>query len=69
MAKYATKEELIEIAKAYCNKMGYTFIFANENKFGFEDKNGNLWTLDYFELAEKLGASSKNEVTKVSKEE
>jgi hypothetical protein len=54
MAKYATKEELTLIAKAYCEKMGYTFIFANEYKFGFEDKNGNLWTLDYFELENKL---------------
>ena len=34
--------------------MNYTFIFANEQKFGFEDKKGNLWTLTYFELYEKL---------------
>lgn len=54
MGRYATKEQLTEVAKAYCKKMGYTFIFANENKFGFEDKQGGLWTLDYFELVEKL---------------
>ena len=54
MGKYATLGELREIAKAYCKKMGYTFIFANEYKFGFEDKNGGLWTLSYFELEEKL---------------
>lgn len=52
--RYATKEELEEVAKAYCEKMGYTFIFANEDKFGFETKDGQLWTLDYFELADKL---------------
>lgn len=60
MAKYATKEELTLIAKAYCEKMGYTFIFANEYKFGFEDKNGNLWTLDYFELENKLKETDKH---------
>ena len=54
MGKYASKKELTEVAKAYCKKMGYTFIFANEYKFGFEDKNGNLWTLTYTDLAEKL---------------
>jgi hypothetical protein len=54
MTKYATKYELTQVAKAYCKKMGYTFIFANEDKFGFEDKNGQLWTLDYFELERKL---------------
>lgn len=48
------KEELTKVAKAYCDKMGYTFIFANEDKFGFEDKQGGLWTLDYFELERKL---------------
>lgn len=47
-------EELVEIAKAYCKKMGYTYIFANEYKFGFEDKNGSLWTLNYLELENKL---------------
>ena len=50
----AKLEELQEIAKAYCKKMGYTYIFANEYKFGFEDKQGGLWTLSYLELEEKL---------------
>lgn len=54
MARYASVEELEEVARAYCKKMGYEFIFANEYKFGFETKDGQLWTLDYFELAEKL---------------
>ena len=50
----AKLEELKEIAKAYCKKMGYEYIFAIEYKFGFQDKNGGLWTLTYFELEEKL---------------
>ena len=54
MSKYATLGELKEVAKAYCKKMGYTYIFANEYKFGFEDKNGSLWTMTYFDLAERL---------------
>lgn len=54
MGKYASLNELKEIAKAYCKKMGYEYIFANEYKFGFMDKNEQLWTLDYFELEEKL---------------
>ena len=54
MSKYATLNELKQIAKAYCKKMGYTYIFANEYKFGFEDKNGSLWTLSYFELEDIL---------------
>ncbi len=54
MGRYATLGELKEIAKAYCKKMGYEYIFANEDKFGFMDKNEQLWTLDYFELEEKL---------------
>lgn len=59
MGKYASLGELKEIAKAYCKKMGYEFIFANEYKFGFEDKNGGLWTLSYFELEEKLKEMNK----------
>ena len=47
----AKLEELKEIAKAYCKKMGYEYIFANEYKFGFQDKDGGL---TYFELEEKL---------------
>lgn len=54
MGKYATLNELKEIAKAYCRKMGYEYIFANDYKFGFMDKNEQLWTLDYFELENKL---------------
>lgn len=59
MGKYATKGELTQVAKAYCKKMGYEFIFANEYKFGFQDKNGGLWTLTYFDLEEKLKEMNK----------
>ena len=54
MASEKRLRELEEIAKAYCKKMGYTYIFANEYKFGFEDKNENLWTLRYLDLESKL---------------
>ena len=54
MTKYATKSELTQVAKAYCDKMGYKFIFANEYKFGFETKSGELYTLTYFDLEDKL---------------
>ena len=54
MAKYASKQELREIAKKFCEKKGYEFIFANEDKFGFEDEDGQLWTLSYFDLVEIL---------------
>jgi len=47
-------KELTDIAKAYCKKMNYKFIFANEYKFGFETKNGELYTLTYFDLEDKL---------------
>ena len=52
-------KELQEIAKAFCKKMGYTYIFANEYKFGYEDKYGGLWTLNYFELEEILKKGGK----------
>lgn len=47
-------KELEDIAKAYCKKMGYEFIFANDYKFGFMDKNEQLWTMSYFELEDAL---------------
>ena len=59
MEKYASLGELREVAIAYCIKMGYEFIFAHEYKFGFADKNENLWTLSYFELEEKLKEMNK----------
>lgn len=59
MGKFASLGELREVAKAYCKKMGYEFIFANEYKFGFQDKNGGLWTLTYFDLEEKLKEMNK----------
>lgn len=55
MGRYASKYELQQVAKAYCKKMGYEYIFANEDKFGFQDKNGQLWTLSYYDLYEILG--------------
>ena len=51
--------ELKLIAKAYCKKMNYTYIFANEYKFGFEDTNGQLWTMTYTELADVLKESGR----------
>jgi hypothetical protein len=57
MGKYATLGELKAVAKAYCKKMGYEFIFANDYKFGFMDKNEQLWTMSYFELEEALKGS------------
>jgi hypothetical protein len=54
-------EQLQEIAREYCRQMGYTYIFANEYKFGFETKQGGLWTMTYDELAEKLKEMNKNE--------
>lgn len=60
MAKKTYKEEVTEIAKAYCKKMGYKFIFANEDKFGFQTKDGQFWTLDYFGLADKLKQEEEN---------
>lgn len=47
-------DELKAIARAYCKKMGYEYIFANEDKFGFQDKSGGLWTMTYWELENKL---------------
>jgi hypothetical protein len=54
MSKYASKEELTRVARAYCKKMGYEFIFANEYKFGFETKDGGLYTMHFVDLEEKL---------------
>lgn len=59
MSKYS--EDLQEVARAYCKKMGYNFIFANDYKFGFETPDGQLWTLDYFELGEQLKKMKKEE--------
>ena len=59
MGKYASKEQLTQVAKAYCKKMGYEFIFANEYKFGFQTKDGQLWTMDYYELADALTNENK----------
>lgn len=58
-------KDLEDIAKAYCKKMGYEYIFANDYKFGFEDKNGNLWTMTYFELESKLKGDGKDEGNKI----
>lgn len=54
MSRYASLQDLQDVAKAYCKKMGYKFIFANEYKFGFETNDEQLWTLSYFEMGEKL---------------
>lgn len=50
MEQTKKKKELEEIAKRYCEIKGYTFIFANEYKFGFQDENEQLFTISYYEL-------------------
>ena len=53
--------ELKAIAEAFCKKFGYTFIFANDYKFGYETKDGQFWTLYYTELEEILKGSKNND--------
>lgn len=55
MAKMTYLQEVTEIAKAFCKKFNYEFVFANENKFGYKDSDDQFWTLSYFELADILG--------------
>lgn len=54
-------EDLQAVAKAYCKKMGYEYIFANDYKFGFQCKDGSLWTMTYYELESKLKSMSEEE--------
>lgn len=49
------REECIEVAKVYCKKNNYVFIYANEYDFGYEDKNGNLIKKSWNRLYEELG--------------
>lgn len=56
----AKLDELKAIAKEYCKQMGYEYIFANEYKFGFQDKSGGMWTLTYQELANLLKERNEN---------
>lgn len=54
---YLEKEDLIPIAKAYCEKISATYLFVSDDaeSFGYEDKNGNLVHRSFFDLAEELG--------------
>lgn len=61
MSKYASLYDLKQVAKAFCKKFGYTYIFANEYKFGYEDAKGGLWTMSYFELEDYLKGVKNNE--------
>ena len=47
-------QELTEIAKAFCKKYGYEFMFANEIKFGYMTKDEQFWTVYYTDLADML---------------
>lgn len=57
---YATKEQLIQIAKAYCKRIGAEFIFVSDDatRFGYEDKNGVLVHRSFMDLAEELQEQS-----------
>lgn len=41
---YATKEDLIPVAKKYCEKIGVEYLFVSDNadSFGYEDKDGHF---------------------------
>lgn len=59
MSKYATKEELIPIAKKYCENKGYEFLFVSDDatSFGYDIDGTGRFVHKYFdELAEELGA-------------
>ena len=47
--------EYEEIAKAFCKRFGYEYIFANEYKVGFATPDGSMWTNSWLEVGEKLG--------------
>lgn len=52
------KQELIEIAKAYCGKYGYKYLFVNDTDatFGYETKDGEMVHKSFFTMAEELEA-------------
>lgn len=52
------KQELIEIAKAYCKKYGYHYLFVNDTDatFGYETKDGTMVHKSFFTMAEELEA-------------
>lgn len=51
------RNELIEIAKAYCKKYGYHYLFVNDTDatFGYETKDGTMVHKSFFTMAEELG--------------
>jgi hypothetical protein len=46
--------ELLEVAKAFCEKIGATLIYVNEYEIGYETKNGALTHKSWYEIAEIL---------------
>lgn len=57
--RYASKEDLIPIAKEYCRRIGAEFLFVNDDAtcFGYEDKKGFFVKKTFYELAEELEKS------------
>ena len=47
-------DELYAIAKAYCERKGYTLLLADNEKFRFANKDGRLLTLSYRAIYEEL---------------
>ena len=47
--------EYEKIAKKYCERVGYTFIFANEYKVGvMNPETKEMWSLNWEEVAKHL---------------
>ena len=51
------KEQLTAIAKVYCNKNRFNFLFVNETDatFGYETEDGHFVHKSFYDLAEELG--------------
>ena len=54
MNKEHMLDELKRIGRAYCEKNGWKFIFANEDKLGFEDKDEQLYTITWHEMHDMI---------------
>jgi hypothetical protein len=53
--------ELLEVAKAFCEKINATLIYVNEYEIGYETKNGALTHKSWYEIA-KILANLEKEV-------
>lgn len=53
----AKKEELIPVAKAYCKKFGFEFLFVSDDgtAFGYEMPGGRLVHKSFMAMAEEFG--------------